>query len=168
MKKRSSARTYVLYENYEGRYTPHWQYMGKPKIPGCFRNVHGHAVPPPFPLVVRGNHVTQACALANESVTSLGHPNHLGIWWRRGVDQDPPPLGKNLTLYPTTVAYCQGSPTAMAHDGVSDAEEALEWINRYGCGNGCSLHHEIVTMTVDEGKKRGFTWYTPPPSECDE
>ena len=159
--KQSSANTYALYENYDGRYTPHWQDWGVPKVPGCLVNEFGDTYPPPFPLVVRARSAKQACYFANNSITSTSEPDKLGIWWARETSLEPPPLSKDSTTYPTTVAFCR-SPTAMAHRSVEDAERALAWIDRYACGGGCSGHHEIVWMTVAEGRRRGFHWYDEP------
>ena len=167
MKKQSSARTYVLFRNYEDRYTPHWQFRNEPRVPGCMVNEFGDCYPPPFQLVVRAKSAKQACWMANESVTSQSEPDQLGIWWERDEHLGPPPLGKDIKTYPTTVALCR-APTAMAHDSLEDAEKALNLIDRFGCGGACCGNHEIVWMTINEGKKRGFAWYHRPPSQCDE
>jgi len=157
----NSAKTYVLYEDYEGRFTNHWQYRGAPRTPDCFVNEFGHSYPPPFPIVVRAKSVKQACYFANNSIASTSEREKLGICWNRETSEEPPPLSKNTTTYPTTVAYCC-YPTAAAHRSVEDAERALAVMDRYGCGGACYGHHKIVWMTVAEGRRRGFDSYDEP------
>jgi hypothetical protein len=50
----------------------------------------------------------------------------------------------------------------MAHPSIEEAETALALIDRIGCGSGCYHHHEIVWMTIAEGRKRCFCWYDKP------
>jgi len=75
----SSSRTYVLYEMYDGTSTPHWQYMGKPRVPGC-EVFDGQAYPPDPSWIVRASTVTQACYFANNSVSSTDRSDGLGVW----------------------------------------------------------------------------------------
>ena len=74
---------------------------------------------------------------------------------------EPPPLSADTATYPTTVAQCC-APTAMAHPRIEEAETARALIDRIGCGSGCQGNHEIVWLTIAEGKRRCFCWYDEP------
>ncbi len=79
--KRSSARTYGLYERPDGRATPHWQYWGQPRVNGC-EIIDGQLYPPEPAWIVRARTAKQACYFANESVTSSSRSDGLGVWYR--------------------------------------------------------------------------------------
>ena len=85
---RSSTNTYVLYERADGTATPHWQYCGRPKVPGCVR-IDGQLLPPDPRWIVRARTAREACFFANESITSMSRDDTLGIW----CDGEEPSLG---------------------------------------------------------------------------
>ena len=74
-----SNRTYALYERHDGTATPHWQFWGKPKVPGC-EWWDGQLYPPDPRWIVRASSITQACFFANTSATSLSRSDGLGVW----------------------------------------------------------------------------------------
>ena len=81
-----SNRTYALYERRDGTATPHWQYLGKPKVPGCYR-MWGVLYPPDHGWIVGASSVTQACYFANTSVTSYDRSDGLGVWEYVSADE---------------------------------------------------------------------------------
>lgn len=48
------------------------------------------------------------------------------------------------------IAWCR-VPTITLHRQLSDAEAALEFLNRTACGGACSRRHEIVLLVNPEG-----------------
>ena len=79
MSRIKSSRTYILYERYDGSATPHWQYFGEPRVPGC-ETYDGQLYPPDPAWIVRASSITQACYFANTSVASTDRSDNLGVW----------------------------------------------------------------------------------------
>ena len=77
----SSARTYLLYEGFNGEPKNHWQYWGDPTVPGCYRDWEGNLFPPDPRWTARATSAKEACAFAHKSITSLSREDGLGIWF---------------------------------------------------------------------------------------
>ncbi len=76
----SSARTYRLYEGWNGEPKNHWQYWGEPTVPGAYRDGGGLHRPDPR-WIVKATSAREACAFVHTSVTSQSGDDDLGIWW---------------------------------------------------------------------------------------
>jgi hypothetical protein len=49
------------------------------------------------------------------------------------------------------IAWCR-TPTVTLWDTLEEAEQSRAWIDRYGCGGGCSHDHPIVRVQIGGGR----------------
>lgn len=53
-----------------------------------------------------------------------------------------------------TISWCSGpsyrhhGPSVMLHETLDQAQKAVAFIDRFGCGGGCSKQHEIVEVAM--------------------
>ncbi len=158
---RSSANTYPLHEREDGSHTPHWQILGHPQVPGVTQG-QGGQYPPPFPIVVVAEDVTQACYFANKGVRADENGGHGIVWERAKAGETHPPLAANMTPYHAVIAWFGRDLTIWLGETQSDAELMASELGRFVCLGQRCREYEIVEMTLAEARRMKPVWLVGP------